>query len=150
MAREAIDRIVELYAIEAKLRDLDDATRLRERRRHLAPRLDAFKHWLDGLQPKALGNSGLSRAVHYTLRRREALMRVLDDGAWPIGRVEMWRGGVRFGISVAASFDRRCLTVRTMTPFPHPAHRTVRADFPHTALFQCIRPSRSTSSCVAT
>jgi hypothetical protein len=31
-----------------------------------------------------LGNSGLSRAVHYTLRRWDALVRVLDDGAWPI------------------------------------------------------------------
>lgn len=48
----------------------------------------------------------------------------------------MWRGGCRFGISVSASFDWRCLTVRTITPFPHPAHRTGRADFPHPALGQ--------------
>ena len=84
LAKEAIDRIGDLYVIEAKLRDLDDATRLRERRKHLAPRLDTFKRWLDELQPKALGNSGLSRAIHYTLRRWGALVRVLDEGAWPI------------------------------------------------------------------
>lgn len=84
LAKEAIDRIGELYVIEAKLRDLDDATRLRERRKHLAPRLDTFKRWLDELQPKVLGNSGLSRAIHYTLRRWGALVRVLDEGAWPI------------------------------------------------------------------
>ncbi len=84
IAEDAVRRIGELYAIEAKLRDLDDEVRTRERRRHLAPKLDALKHWLDDLQPKALGNSGLSRAVDYTLRRWSALVRVLDDGAWPI------------------------------------------------------------------
>src|SRR5882762_11553434 len=40
------------------------------------------------------------------------------------GRVEMWRGGCRPDISVAASFVWRCLSGSTMTPFPHPAHRT--------------------------
>lgn len=84
LAKEAIERIGELYAIEAKLRDLDDATRLRERRRHLAPRLEALKHWLDELQPKTLGNSGLRRAVDYIRRRWPALVRILDNGAWPI------------------------------------------------------------------
>jgi len=84
LAKEAIERIAGLYAIEAKLRDLNDATRRRERRHHLAPRLEAFKHWLDELQPKALGNSGLRRAVDYTRRRWDALVRILDDGAWPI------------------------------------------------------------------
>jgi putative SOS response-associated peptidase YedK len=39
------------------------------------------------------------------------------------GRVEMWRGGCRLNISVAASFDWRCLSGSTMAPFPHPAHR---------------------------
>jgi transposase len=84
LAKEAIERIGELYAIEAKLRDLDDATRLHERRQHLAPRLDAFKGWLDDLQPKVLGNNGLRRAIDYTRRRWPALVRLLDDGAWPI------------------------------------------------------------------
>ena len=60
----------------------------------------------------------------------------------------MWRGGVRFGISVAASFDWRCLTVRTLTPFPHPSHRTGQADFPHPALGQNITPSPTTDPLV--
>lgn len=84
LAREAIERIGELYVIEAKLRNLDDDARLRERRKHLAPRLETFKRWLDDLQPKVLGNSGLRRAVDYTRRRWSALARLLDDGAWPI------------------------------------------------------------------
>ena len=57
------------------------------------------------------------------------------------GRVEMWRGGCRLNISVAASFVWRCLSGSTMTPFPHPAHRTGHADLPHPALGQDFTPS---------
>ena len=35
---------------------------------------------------------------------------------------------------MAGPFVCRCLTSRTMLPFPHPAHRTGRADLPHPAL----------------
>ena len=56
-------------------------------------------------------------------------------------RVEMWRGGCRSNISVAASFVWRCLTGSTLTPFPHPSHRTGHADFPHPALGQDFTPS---------
>ena len=69
-----------------------------------------------------------------------------------IGRVEMWRGGCRLNISVAASFVRRCLSSgSSMTPFPHPAHRTGRADLPHPALGQDFTPSlsRATPSAVS-
>src|SRR3989475_8887602 len=54
-------------------------------------------------------------------------------------------------ISVAASFVWRCLTGSTMTPFPHPAHRTGHADFPHPALGQDLTPllSRATPSAVS-
>ena len=56
-------------------------------------------------------------------------------------RVEMWRGGCRLNISVAASFVWRCLSGSAMAPFPHPAHRTGHADFPHPALGQDFTPS---------
>jgi hypothetical protein len=57
------------------------------------------------------------------------------------GRVEMWRGGGRLGISVSAPFVWRCLTGAAVAPFPHPAHRTGHADFPHPALGQGLTPS---------
>ena len=57
------------------------------------------------------------------------------------GRVRVWRGGLRFGLSVSAPFVWRCLTSRTITPFPHPPHRTGRAVFPHPALGQDLTPS---------
>jgi hypothetical protein len=48
----------------------------------------------------------------------------------------MWRGGFRLGISVTGPFGRRCLTSFAMAPFPHPAHQTRRAVFPHRAFGQ--------------
>jgi hypothetical protein len=58
-----------------------------------------------------------------------------------VGRVRMWRGGLRCGLSVPAPFVWRCLTSQTIAPFPHPPHRTGQADFPHPALGQdpCLR-----------
>src|SRR6267378_1174232 len=49
-------------------------------------------------------------------------------------------------ISVAAPFVWRCLSGSTMAPFPHPAHRTGQADFPHPALGQDFTLSRATPS----
>src|ERR1700686_4708390 len=57
----------------------------------------------------------------------------------------MWRGGGRPGMSVSASFVWRCLSGSAIAPFPHPSHRTQRADFPHCALGQDFTPS-STSA----
>src|ERR1700732_2394611 len=56
----------------------------------------------------------------------------------------MWRGGVRSTMSVAAPFVWRCLSGSAITPFPHPAHRTQQADFPHCALGQDLTPSPTT------
>src|SRR6516225_7173636 len=53
----------------------------------------------------------------------------------------MLRGGSRPGMSVAAPFVWRCLSGATIAPFPHPAHRTGHADFPHPALGQDFTPS---------
>ncbi len=67
------------------------------------------------------------------------------DGVFVVlGRVGMWRGDGRFGLSVTASFVWRCLTSRAMAPFPHPSHRTGLADFPHPALGQDLTPSPTT------
>src|ERR1700716_2214430 len=58
----------------------------------------------------------------------------------------MWRGGGRWNISVAAPFVWRCVNGSTMAPFPHPAHRTGQADFPHPALGQDFTLARATPS----
>lgn len=43
-----------------------------------------LKQWLDDLAPKVLGNSGTAKALAYTLRRWESLLRYVDDGRYPI------------------------------------------------------------------
>ena len=60
-----------------------------------------------------------------------------------VGRVEMWRGGLRFCLSVAAPFVWRCLNSLTITPFPHPAHQTGHAELPHPAFEQELTPSHT-------
>ena len=59
-----------------------------------------------------------------------------------VGRVGVWRGDVRLSMSVSAPFVWRCLSGSAVAPFPHPAHRTGRADFPHPALGQDLTIGR--------
>jgi hypothetical protein len=58
----------------------------------------------------------------------------------------VWSRGVarwfRWSLSVADPFVCRCLTSSAMLPFPHPAHRTGRADLPHPALGEDSRNRR--------
>ena len=66
----------------------------------------------------------LRKVVREFLFDWDVILRPLSDPSLPLSRVEMWRGGLRFGLSVAASFVWRCLTSRPITPFPHPpGHR---------------------------
>ena len=76
-------------------------------------------------------------------RHEEAVLLFARLPHVPFSRVEVWRGDRRPGLSVSAPFVWRCLTSRTLAPFPHPARRTRRADFPQRALFQRIKPSHS-------
>jgi hypothetical protein len=61
-------------------------------------------------------------------------------GTMPGGGVVRW---FRWSLSVADRFVCRCLTNSTLLPFPHPAHRTGRADLPHPALGEDSRNGRS-------
>jgi hypothetical protein len=67
----------------------------------------------------------------------------------PWRRVGCWRGAGRWRLSVAPRFRWECLTSATLGPFPAPARRTVRADFPHTALVQALMTSPSAGRRVA-
>ncbi len=57
--------------------------------------------------------------------------------------VESRCGAVAVGRTylLSAPFVWRCLSGSTLTPFPHSAHRTGHADFPHPALGQDFTPS---------
>ena len=91
-------------------------------------------------------SSGLGRPLEVVVIGRPRIGDKCDASLGAVGtaekcRVEMCRGGGRLNISVAASFVWRCLSGSAMASFPHPAHRTGRADFPHPALGQDFTPS---------
>ena len=61
------------------------------------------------------------------------------DGRSP----EVWRGDVRLSMSVSAPFVWRCLSGSAVAPFPHPAHRTGRADLSGSSAIAGFRPHGS-------
>src|SRR5450631_3704896 len=81
--------------------------------------------------PVASGWSGCRVGLAPTGKRRLVTAHVESRcGAVAVGRTYLF----------AAPFVWRCLSGSTMAPFPHPAHRTGRADFPHPALGQDLTP----------
>ncbi|MGH9509742.1 MAG: IS66 family transposase [Terriglobales bacterium] len=83
-ALEALERFGELYRIETAAKDLDDQGRHRYRLKHAKPRLEALHAWLMTLRQATLGESGLAKAIDYSLKRWSALTRYLDDGRYPM------------------------------------------------------------------
>ncbi|TYP69484.1 transposase IS66 family protein [Nitrosomonas communis] len=138
MAMEALQRIGMLYAIEAEGKHLTIEDRQQLRAEKSLPALNALHDWLLQTRSQTANGGGSAKALDYTLKRWPSLIRYAQSGHQPIGRVEMWRGGLRLGLSVSASFVWRCLMSLAITSSPHPARQTGRADFPHPAFF---RPS---------
>ncbi|SBT07894.1 conserved hypothetical protein [Candidatus Propionivibrio aalborgensis] len=73
VAEEALRRIGELYAVEAKARDGDEAARLALRQQEALPKLNALHDWLIDQRLKTADGSGLARAIDYSLKRWPAL-----------------------------------------------------------------------------
>jgi transposase len=84
IARQAIVRIGELFAIERRLDEAEEqvsfAQRQRVRQQQAVPLLNALKQWLDeqllGLSPK----SELAKAIAYLTKRWECFTRYTQDG----------------------------------------------------------------------
>jgi transposase len=79
VAKEAIDRIATLYAIEAKVRFAPVAEQV-EHRAQTGPLLDNLFDWADMTIAKTSAKSALADALRYTIKRREALSRFVGDG----------------------------------------------------------------------
>jgi len=80
IAAEALRRIGDIYAVEAKVRGQSPAHRLAWRRSLSRPLVAALKTWLEtqlGLVP---ARSTLADAIRYALGRWKALSRFLEDG----------------------------------------------------------------------
>jgi transposase len=79
VAKEALDRIAAVYAIENMARFAAVAERV-EHRRETASLLDAFFVWAKATVVKLSGKLELAKAFRYTIDRREALTRFVTDG----------------------------------------------------------------------
>jgi transposase len=79
VAKEALDRIATVYAIEAEARGKPPIDRVAIRTK-AKPLIDAFFEWGNATLIKLSAKSAMAEAFRYTLKRREALGRFLDDG----------------------------------------------------------------------
>jgi hypothetical protein len=79
VAREALDRIAAIYAIEEKARFAPVAEGV-ARRAATAPLLQPFFTWAEETERKLSAKPALADAFRYILTRREALSRFVTDG----------------------------------------------------------------------
>jgi transposase len=83
-ARQALDRIGQLYAVERRLAEQfepdDDAGRQGYRRAQAGPLLEGLRGWLEEQQRQVLPKGQLGQAVGYALRHWAALTRYLEEG----------------------------------------------------------------------
>jgi len=80
VAREALERIEGLYAIEKEIRGRSPDERREVRNTRSRPLLESLKRWFEETLGKLSRKSDTAMAVRYALGRWEALMRFCDDG----------------------------------------------------------------------
>jgi transposase len=80
LAKEALQRIAELFAIEADINARSAAERLAARQVESVPRLVDLERYLRTALGKISAKSTLARAIRYALSRWDALTRYISDG----------------------------------------------------------------------
>jgi transposase len=80
LAKEAIERIRELFAIEAAVNGRPPADRLAARQTEAVPKLTELKTFLTKAHDDISGKTTLARAIRYATSRWEALTRYTTDG----------------------------------------------------------------------
>lgn len=80
LAKEAIDRIRRLYAIEKDVKDLGGEERVKVRKERAVPLLVEIRAWLDLTETRVLPKSPMAQAIRYALNQWDALVRYVEDG----------------------------------------------------------------------
>lgn len=80
IAKQALDRIGALYAIEAEIKGQPPDLRRAQRQARAGPLLEDLKVWLVQTAAKLSAKSELALAIRYALARWPALTRYRDDG----------------------------------------------------------------------
>ena len=84
MAEEALRRIGQLYAIEKEASAMDQVSRKQHRQEYSLPVLTDMHDWLIRLRTSTANNSGLARAIDYSLGRWASLVRYAETGNLPV------------------------------------------------------------------
>jgi transposase len=84
IAKEALERIAQLYGIEQEIRGRSPAERKEVRQARSRPLLEAMQAWLKATLAKLSQKSDVAVAIRYALERWSALLRYCEDG-----RIEM-------------------------------------------------------------
>jgi transposase len=80
LAIEAVRRIDELFAIEREINGLSPDQRVAVRRKRSKPIVEELETWMRQERRKLSSGNPLAKAMHYSLKRWQALTRFLDDG----------------------------------------------------------------------
>ena len=80
LARQALEMIGEIFAIEREINGQDAATRLAVRQTRSAPLLIALKAHYEACLGRISGKGDLAKAIRYSTNRWEALIRFTQDG----------------------------------------------------------------------
>lgn len=84
IAAKALETIGLLYDIERESAEVDCETRQKVRQARAKPIMDKLRDWLIGQREKVTNGTATAKAIDYSLKRWEALVRYLDDGDVPI------------------------------------------------------------------
>jgi hypothetical protein len=80
VAKEALERIAALYAIEEEIRGRSAEERREVRNERSRPLLESMKKWMEETLGKLSRKSDTTKAIRYALGRWDALMHYCDDG----------------------------------------------------------------------
>ena len=108
-AREALEGIARLFAVEADIRGRGPAERREVRQRRSAPMLADLKAFLDATLAKISGKSSLAGAIRYATSRWAALTRFVDDG-----RLEMTNNAAERAIRPLATGLSLCTSLSSV------------------------------------
>jgi hypothetical protein len=97
LAKEALERIAELFEIERRINGRPSQQRLAVRQQETVPQLSKLQSFLNNALSQISGKSTLAKAIRYALSRWAALSRYTTDG-----RLEMTNNAVERAIRPVA------------------------------------------------
>ncbi len=80
IAAEVLQRIAELYRIEAEIRGVEAEARRAVRQQKSKPLIGALKNWLEQILQQVPSGSSIAQAIRYGFNQWDGLLRFLDDG----------------------------------------------------------------------